>query len=102
VTALLLAGAVGVALGAGMGTAAAWWWMARRADLANYDRLRLEVTRVRDLYDTADHELRLRRRFEAAYHQTRATVAAQQRTIARLTRPRHLQRSAMPAYGVHR
>lgn len=78
-------------------------------------RLWLTETRVRTVWADADHHKRLADRLARALtaldqlHRDVVgdlldAVAQRDRTIARLrpTRPRHLRRSPMPAYGIHR
>lgn len=91
-----------LALAAAVGYTHWCWWRAwhRWTDQHNYDRVRLETTRVDLLYREKDHSERLARRWER-----RALVAREH--IGDLTLQldrarRHHRRSPVPDYGIHR
>lgn len=80
----------------------------RWADEHHYRRVRLEATRVRALYDTADHEHRLRLHEQKRADRNEAVAHAYARLAAAATRPRHLARRRrsyrgfLAAYGAGR
>lgn len=93
-----------VAFVLGLATAAIYthicWWRAWRrwVDQHDYNKVRLEVTRVDLLYRDKDHNERLARRW-----QHRALIAREHvgDLTIQLHRARH-RRPVIPAYGPHR
>lgn len=97
---VIAAAASGVAVGAVVSWLATYRWHLLEVEDLGYADVRVKATRVRELYNEADHERRRARRLEAMYHQVRTearewigdlldTVAARDRVISQLSRPRH-------------